>query len=61
MLAGWKADFQRRSERHLREGEGIESGSVPVVVADPSPTEVTQVDSPTRRGRRTRGSAAPES
>lgn len=61
VLAGWKADFQRRSERHLREGEGIESGSVPVVVADPSPTEVTQVDSRTPRGRRTRGSAAPES
>lgn len=61
VLAGWKADFQRRSERHVSEGEGIESGSVPVAVAEPSPTEVTQVESRTRRGRRTRGSAAPES
>ncbi len=61
VLAGWKADFQRRSERHVPEGEGIESGSVPVVVAEPSPTEVTQVESRTGRGRRTRGRVAPES
>ena len=61
VLAGWKADFQRRSERHAREGEAVESGSVAVSAPELPLTEVAQVEPRARRGRRTRGSPAPKS
>ena len=61
VLAGWKADFQRRSERHAREGEAVESGSVAVSAPELPLTEVAQVEPRARRGRRTRGGADPKS
>ncbi len=63
VLAGWKADFKRRSERHARggEGEGANSAGVTTVSAGLSADGDRPAEPRARRGRRTRGGAVPES
>ena len=57
VLAGWTADFERRSARHVRAGEGIETASVATLTIEPQAGEEEEAARP-RRGRRTRGGAS---